>query len=315
MNDESFRTKVELKRQSLITPEKKLVSLGSCFAEVLGRKLEEAQFAISVNPFGTLFHPYSLFEALSPSATLSDSLYRESLEMVQHYRLPKTFFASTRKKFQRQWSDRHAELQEDLSGEAILLLTLGTSFLYERQGQWVANCLKQPASEFTKALKPFEAMKDRWQDLFPKLPKALKIIVTVSPVRHLKDGLSDNSLSKSLLRVLADSMVATDPSRIFYFPAFEIMVDELRDYRFYKRDMLHPSPLAGDYIAKIFQDHYFSDDAKKRMREWEKLRARRDHRSLHPESEEARIFQEKLMIDIKNWNETSPQRLSRRPKS
>lgn len=301
---DTFRTPVKIQGQTLITTDKGLVSLGSCFADIIGGKLKNSGFKISVNPFGTLFHPYSIFESLDPKAGLDERFFLETGDRVQHFRLPKTFFAKNRAAFEDEWKMHHATLHENLQKNPVLLLTLGTAFAYERDGHWVSNCHQRPAAEFRKKLSSLEEMKASWENVFQKLPKDLTVILSLSPVRHLKDGLVENNLSKSLLRVLIEEMRSSDPSRIHYFPAYEILMDELRDYRFYGRDMLHPSELASDYIWDIFQENYLAESAKQRVKTWEKLEARQKHRPLHPESEDFKAFQADLARDLKAFWES-----------
>lgn len=301
MNKSSFRTAVRIKESVLVNKEKPILTLGSCFAEIIGHKLMESGFDISVNPFGTMFHPYSIFEALDCEAVLEDDFFLTSEGHAHHYRLPKTFFAADETKLKDEWRSRHQALHLQLRKPAILLLTLGTSYLYETKGKWVSNCHQRPASEFKKKLSSLDEMNSAWNKVFPKLPKDLTIILSLSPVRHLKDGLVENSLSKSLLRVFIEDMKASAPDRIHYFPAYEILMDDLRDYRFYERDMLHPSEVASEYIWEVFQASYLDEAARERVKNWEKLKARQGHRPLNPHSEENKKFQAELARDLKSF--------------
>ncbi len=304
MSYELFRTPVDPLVKPLISQDRNLVSLGSCFADGIGLRLKEAGFAILANPFGTLFHPYSLFDMLDRDMSLDPSGFLSVHSNTHHYRLPKTFYAPSREELTNEFAKRQSTLHQSLAQNTVLFLTLGTSHLYTKDGTWVANCHQQPARLFHKEVSSLEAMTDAWEKLFPKLPPTLQILVTVSPVRHLKDGLEENSLSKSLLRVLAHSMVRSDPERIHYFPAYEILLDELRDYRYYASDMLHPSEVALDYIWKNFQESLLTDSARDQIKRWERLKSRLNHRPIHPDSAETARFHEQLQEDLKAFYES-----------
>jgi hypothetical protein len=304
MSGNTFQTPVKLRGTPVISPSHTLVSLGSCFSDNMGQRLKEAGFAISVNPFGTLFHPYSLFGVLDPQMNLDDEDFLEVDGSTHHYRLPKTFYERSVHAFKDEWRRRHESLHQVLSKDCILLLTLGTSHLYVKQGKWVANCHQQPSSLFEKTLTSLGDMECAWKRAVAKLPPKLKVIVTVSPVRHLKDGLAENNLSKSLLRVLAHSMVTFEPDRIHYFPAYEILLDELRDYRYYAKDMLHPSEAALDHIWELFRKNFLDETANAQVERWAALKARIGHRPLHPDSANARRFQEQLEVDLKTFYES-----------
>lgn len=285
--------------QSLFGREHHFVSIGSCFADNIGRKLGENKWASILNPFGTLFHPFAIFDLLTKKDGLDESLFLDHDNRIYHYRLPKVFSATSRIDFERKWQAESARLHNALAKpNSVLILTLGTSLLYILDQSWVANCHQQPSRLFQKNLTPIEAMQASWKYLFAELPTHCQIIVTVSPVRHLKEGLSESSLSKSQLRVLADAMVKTDPKRIHYFPAYEIMMDELRDYRFYARDMLHPSEQAIDYIWDRFLETYFSREARQSIEVWEKIKTRLDHRPMKPGNLAYRHFLLALQKDI-----------------
>ncbi|RZA20599.1 MAG: GSCFA family protein [Proteobacteria bacterium] len=303
MSYELFRTPVDPSRKPLISQEKSLISLGSCFADGIGLRLKDAGFAILANPFGTLFHPFPLFDMLDPDMTLGSSGYLDIQGKAHHYRLPKTFYAQSKDELEGEFKKRHSALHQSLAHNSVLFLTLGTSHLYTKDGVWVANCHQQPAALFQKEMSSLEAMTEVWEKLFPKLPATLQIIVTVSPVRHLKDGLVENSLAKSLLRVLAHTMVSRAPERFHYFPAYEILLDELRDYRYYASDMLHPSEVALDYIWKRFQESLLTDSARDQIKRWDKLKGRLNHRPIHPDSAETARFHERLQRDLKAFYE------------
>ena len=274
-----FRTPIKIESTPFITHRHRIVTLGSCFAETIGSRLLRYKWAGLANPFGTLFHPFAIFKQLSPDSALDRDLFLHQTSYTTHFHLPKTFFAQDQQALQTRWTVTQKSVQECLAApQSVLLLTLGTAFIYNREGNWVANCHQEPAKHFTKELSSVESMLQVWKTVFTALPKSCQIIVTVSPVRHAKDGLVPNSLSKSLLRILAEEMVKLAPQRIHYFPAFEIMMDDLRDYRFYQRDRLHPNDEAINYIAEQFEAAYLTVEAKASVAKWRKILDRLGHR-------------------------------------
>ncbi len=299
---ELFRTPVALRHEPCLTHGGAFVSLGSCFAEGIGERLLRYKWEGLANPFGTLFHPQAIFHHLRPDAELDPALFLAKHERVFHFHLPKTFLAKTEAELIARWRETRDRAHDALARPgSFLLLTLGTSFLFEKEGTWVANCHQEPGKYFEKKLSSLESMLAAWQDLLPRIPASTQIFVTVSPVRHLKEGLEENALSKSLLRVLADGMVRSAPGRVRYFPAYEIMVDELRDYRFYARDMLHPTEEAIDYIWDRFGEAYLTPSARAFVAEWQGILNRLRHRPLVRGTKEHRSFLNKLEQDLKRY--------------
>ncbi len=303
--DDKLRTNVNLTKNPFISLGHSLLSLGSCFSDELGFRLEEAGLPLVRNPMGTMFHPYSIFEALTERNALKPELYFENEGLFHHHRLSKLFVGRSRSELESLWISACQRLDEAIEPHGVAILTLGTAFLYEQKegGLWVGNCLQRDSRLFVKTLSSLDQLKARWDETWEKLPNDLQIIVTVSPVRHLKDGLSENNLSKSTLKLLSDYMVTKDPHRVCYFPAFEILMDELRDYRFYSDDMLHPSPLAVEIIYKKFQECFCSSELMEHLSEWEKLKKRKLHRFLNPESEASLSFRAKLEEDLRVWGD------------
>lgn len=184
-------------------------------------------------------------------------------------------------------------LKEALDEAETLVVTLGTSWTYSLDsGYVVSNCHKLPAKMFTRrrldVIDCYNTLADI-RSLVKSINPDIRMLLTVSPVRHVKDGLHGNSVSKSILMVAAD-MFVDDFDDADYFPAYEILIDDLRDYRFYAEDLAHPSDMAVDYIWEKFQQAYFSKDSIRRLQEGRALRQRMDHRHLHPESAVAKAF-------------------------
>jgi len=188
-------------------------------------------------------------------------------------------------------NERIANASGLLQTAGVLLLTFGTSWIYEHKEtkELVANCHKLPGAQFIRRRLTVDEIVNEYAQVLPGLPKALKVIFTVSPVRHWKDGAHENTLSKSVLHLAIDELQRVFPST-GYFPAYELVIDELRDYRFFNDDMVHPSDLAVDYVWQQFINYGFTTDTRTIIREVEHFRRMEQHRSLHPDSDENQAF-------------------------
>ena len=200
---------------------------------------------------------------------------------------------------------------EQLRNASRLILTWGTAYVYRwrNDGRIVANCHKLPDSSFVRERLSVEAIVEEWKTLLPQLWARcpdLKLICTVSPIRHWKDGAHGNQLSKATLLLALDALQAEYPERISYFPAYEILLDELRDYRFYADDMLHPSTLAIDIIAERFAQSYFNPETQQAREAWDKLRKAIAHRPLQPESETYRRFLTQTLLKLEQLKAKMP---------
>jgi hypothetical protein len=198
------------------------------------------------------------------------------------------------------------EVSNYLKSANYLIITLGTSFVYtyQKSNEVVANCHKVPQSEFTKNLLPLVEMSAAFQSAqkaIQKINPRLKILLTVSPVRHIKDGMEENSVSKALLRLFCNE-AATQNENVSYFPSFEIMMDDLRDYRFYKPDMIHPNEVAEEYIWDFFQEIYFGDSTKSHINDWQKILNALNHKPFNLESKSHQKF---IQSTIEKLNQMS----------
>jgi hypothetical protein len=182
-------------------------------------------------------------------------------------------------------------MRNALQEASTIIVTFGTSWVYEREGMVVANCHKLPDKEFVRRRLTVDDIVQTWQTLIEQMPDK-HWIFTVSPIRHIKDGLHENQISKAILLQAVDCLVSNNKA-VSYFPSYEIMLDELRDYRFYADDMLHPSSLAVDYIWQRFVDTYMTIDTQNEMRILHQLWRDRHHRFLYPGTEEAIAFKER----------------------
>lgn len=254
-----FTTKVETDNNGMrISHHDKIVMLGSCFTDNIGAKLTSAGFDCTVNPFGALYNPISVLNAL-------DRRDSEFYRWIQ--------------------KDSHT----DKIDADIYILTFGTSWVYQfkETGHIVANCKKQPDNLFLREQITVEQIVGEYNEFINRtiIPHGKKIIFTVSPIRHKRDGMHANQLSKAILLLAVDRLCNDHPDICHYFPAYEIMMDELRDYRFYADDMTHPSTKAIDYIWQRFSETYFDKDTIKYKDEFERLDRTLNHRPSDPDND------------------------------
>lgn len=251
---------------------------------------------VCVNPFGVLYNPASISQALERLASGrlfgEDELFENNgswHSFGHHGDFSGQDRETTLAKINHALTDGAAALTK----ADYLMLTLGTAWVYEWQGKAVANCHKLPAREFTRRRLSVAEIVGMLAEQIDRWPEK-RVILTVSPVIHRGDGMVENQLSKSSLIVAAHELVSRFPERVFYFPAYEIVTGELRDYRFYAEDMCHPSPLAVGVVRERFAEGLLSPEAGELMREAAELRRAMDHRPLHPESMEYERFRAKM---------------------
>lgn len=293
----------------------KLVVMGSCFAEHIGGRLERMKFRTVVNPYGVLYNPLSIAEGLS--RLIECRLFTEE----ELYEFPDGGWNTWMHHSRYSHPDRYIALatinssiedaSHQLANADVLILTLGTAWVYRlaETGKVVGNCHKVPERRFDRQRLQMQEIVSslagvirRTYSINPKL----RVLFTVSPVRHLKDGLHGNQLSKSTLLLAVDELCRMFPEQCHYFPAYEIVMDELRDYRFYSEDMAHPSKQAIDYVWQCFVEHCISTEAQQFMQQWEKIARALEHRSFQPHSEQYRQFIRQNMMRILELKEKFP---------
>ncbi len=272
----------------------KVLLVGSCFADEIGEKMVRGGFEAMVNPFGTLYNPASIAASLLRS--ISEKEYSaDSVELIQsesdgmwHSWMHHSSFSSLDVATLVERINGTTHCVADFLREAdVLIVTMGTAIIYrlKETGMLVANCHKQLDSLFVRERLNSYDIVDQWEMLLQLLesvnPK-LKVIFTVSPIRHKRDGYHVNQVSKGILLQGVDEIVngKSSNSQCFYFPSYEIMMDELRDYRFYADDMIHPSEKAVEYIWQRFQDTYFDNKTKDAVAKATKEWARHQHRQI-----------------------------------
>ena len=284
-----LQTPVETGRSKVgVSLNDKIVILGSCFADNMGQKMVDLGFDVCLNPFGTLYNPVSVCNSVARLTSGIPFSKDECVQMGAGAGLVCSFSHHT--SFARRTEDEFLQVANASLKEASLrwkaaskvIITLGTAWIYEylRSGETVSNCLKIDAKEFSRRRLSVRETATLLMNMIARHPEK-EFMFTVSPIRHFKDGAHGNQISKSTLLLALDEVLAKCPERCEYFPAYEIVLDELRDYRFYSPDMIHPSDQAVDYLWSRFVRFAMPEselpalDARRR----ELLRAQ--HRPIH----------------------------------
>lgn len=296
-----FRTTIELKPfDRRIDHSQTILSLGSCFASNVAERLARAKFCVTSSPTGILFNPESIaatldrFDAVArgdngalPAA--EDLAYGNERWFSYDFHSDFSATDATDALAAMQEAVRHGA--QALKDAQVVILTFGTAFVFrhKQSGDVVANCHKQPQALFQREMMSAEQIAARYISLIQGPLAGKQVIFTVSPVRHLADGLEQNSLSKATLRVAVDLIQKACPNA-YYFPSYEIVMDELRDYRFYADDMTHPSRMAIDYIWERFGEVAFSDKTKALNERIERIVKASEHRPFNRNGQEYKAF-------------------------
>lgn len=291
----------------------KIISFGSCFSENIGKKLQRAYFQIDINPFGILFNPASIaqnIEMLIENRKFDKNDLTTNGSLYFNFAFDTSFSAVCPEQCLEKINMRFTKAVKNLQNADFMFITFGTAWIFELKstGEIVANCHKLPAENFTRRRLSVDEIVFIFKKIFLKLKifnPNLHIVLTVSPVRHAKDGFHENNLSKSIL-LLAAEKLEKEFENVSYFPAYEIVMDELRDYRFCAADMLHPNESAIDYVWEKFSDTFFSLETKKIVSLAHKVAADEEHRAMFEESAEYANFlkikekrKEELLLKIK----------------
>jgi hypothetical protein len=277
-----------------------ILFIGSCFADEMGRRCEELYFDTLTNPFGVLFNPCSVAQCLGLLEGYGINSYGCSFVPEDVIETPDgycsfhhhgSFCRSTPEEFLDDANRALAEGSEFYYRKGWVVVTLGTAFIYtdRESGQPVSNCHKLPQERFERTMIDVDRVYDMLSQYVAARPDR-QWVFTVSPVRHLADGLHANQLSKATLHLGIEKLVSRYPNA-HYFPAYEIMMDELRDYRFYADDMMHPSQLAANYIFGKFMEWALSDSDRPLLAEAENVRSMMQHRLLNPGTPQAAEFE------------------------
>jgi len=301
-----FSTQIDIPHSAVeITYNDRILTLGSCFAENIGTKLQEAFFLTFINPFGVMYNPMSVAQGIrhllsEKEFTAADLFQSGSLwNSLAH---SSTFSATTADEALQKINSRLLAARYFLRETNVMMITLGTAWVFELVDtrKIVSNCHKLPASRFTRRRLSVDEIINEFTEVFGLLRNSYpgqKFIFTVSPIRHWKDGAHENTVSKSTLHLAVDAL-EKQFDFVHYFPAYEIMMDELRDYRFYAADMIHPSPVAVDFIWDKFKTTLFGKADLELSREITQVKKAMEHRPLNSVSAEYRQFLENSLRTI-----------------
>ena len=303
----NFTTKIPITQNANpIDYNSKIVSFGSCFAENMGDKLLYYKFQTQVNPFGIIFNPFSI-EKLIERVVLQRYFTKDDIfffnERWHCYEVHSELSDADSEVFLSKLNQILSDTQKQLQQATHIIITYGTSWVYrhiETNGI-VANCHKVPQKQFSKELLSIDSIQKSIQNtvsLIATLNPKCNFIFTVSPVRHLKDGFVENQVSKAHLIAAIYATTNTKQQTLNYFPSYEIMMDELRDYRFYTDDMMHPSPMAIDYIWERFAATQIDASAITTMELVQTIQKGLAHRPFNPNSESHQKFEANLKEKI-----------------
>jgi hypothetical protein len=289
-----FRKTIPLVKSDLsVNHSDKYAFMGSCFSQNIANKFDLSGLQTIKNPFGISFNPISIAHQLGVD--------KYNMLTVDELEFSWQCHSSVYNKSEAELNDLRATYKTNLASANVVFVTFGTAWVYKHiEGDVVvSNCHKQPAGLFNKELLSVELIVAAWEKII-EAHSQLQFVFTVSPVRHWKDGPRENNVSKGVLHQAIDMLI--QQSNCSYYPSYEIVIDELRDYRFYKEDMLHPNQLAVDYIWDHFKDSYFTNETNDLCNRISKIRKNINHRPIHQENEAFRVFQEKNRMEAIELN-------------
>lgn len=309
-----LQTQIKIqKEQPQIDYSSKVLLLGSCFAENIGEKFSYHQFQQLQNPLGILFHPFAIERFLQRVVQQNEFTPKD---IFQHQEIFSCFEAHSRmnalseEEILQHLNSASTETFQFLKETSHVIITLGTSWVYRHleQDKYVANCHKIPQKNFSKELSSVNEIEKSLRNTIgyiQQLNKNCEFIFTVSPVRHAKDGFVENTRSKSHLITALHQMVEKE-NQLHYFPSYELMMDELRDYRFYADDLLHPNQVAIDYIWERFQEIWLAEECFPTMKKVQQIRQGLAHRPFNSNSVAHQKFQQKLQQQIEQLQQQFP---------
>lgn len=303
-----LQTKIKFSKQThnLINYKSNVLLIGSCFSEHIGNQFSYFKFTTSQNPFGILFHPKAIEKFITNS--INQKVYDENDVFFQHDRwhcfdAHSKLSSPNKEELLSNLNRAISTTQKTLKQASHLVITLGTSWVYRflEADSIVANCHKIPQKKFTKEILTVDEISESIEaiiSLVKSINPSIHFIFTISPVRHLKDGFIENNQSKSHLIAAVHDVL--DPIKnSHYFPSYEIVMDELRDYRFYSEDMIHPNKTAINYVWDKFSNNWIDDNAFDTMQKIDSIQKRKLHKPFNENSPAHLSFLEKLNSDIK----------------
>ncbi len=306
-----FRTELYIPKADIqIGLSDSILTLGSCFSTNIGNELKQAKFNASVNPFGIIYNPVSIFKLLKNSLInpkFDDLDFIERDRLWYHLDFHSEVTAKNRGALEKKIQEIYHEVSTSIKQAKWLMITLGTATVYCKQSsqQVVANCHKLPQKNFTKSMVTPAIILEQFKfcyEVIKAINPEINFLFTVSPIRHIKDTIPVNSLSKATLQ-LGVKEITKSFKDTYYFPAYELMMDDLRDYRFYEEDMLHPNQVAQKYIWRKFKETFFSEETKAFVKEWSQLAKSLLHKPFNVHSTEHQKFLIKLLKQLENMSQ------------
>lgn len=291
-----MKLRTEIERTPLPRPldrDEGVLLVGSCFTDHIGQWLQESWLPVMCNPWGVLFNPASIANSLMRVGKSSTSINPFSLHLLscRYYSFDHhgQWSGTDPEALQTQLQQLDLDVQAFLAQTKHIIVTFGTSWVYEREDKVVANCHKFPASEFTRRRLSVDEIVTIWSQVIEVLPIPA-FTFTVSPIRHVKDTLHGNQLSKSTLLLAIDVLQRRYPDRVQYLPVYELLMDDLRDYRFYADDLVHPSSLAIEAVKGLVMDCAMTPQLRQYMRDAEPIVRALQHRPSDPDSLQYKAF-------------------------
>lgn len=262
--------------------EDRMLMLGSCFSDEIGEQMQHRHLPVTCNPFGTLYNPLSIAQAIQLTELPELVEYEGLWHSMAHHG---SFSHPAKEETETAVRASIEHMQQAFADATVVIVTFGTAWVYEKGGRIVANCHKMPEAWFTRRRLSVDEIVEAWRPILEQYPDK-HWLLTVSPIRHIKDGLHENQLSKATLLMAVEKLRNTEyrvqnPDRVTYFPSYEILLDELRDYRFYADDLVHPSSLAVNYIWERFADTFCTPQTRNQMQVEHKRWKFEHHRTLH----------------------------------
>lgn len=288
----NFRTQIPIEKYAFpMDYHSEIFLIGSCFTENISKKFDYFKLKNHANPFGILFHSlaiHNVLEKASQQISFNENDVFFHNELWHSFDVHSEFSSTDKNQLLEQLNQTLSETKLALENSTHIIITLGTSWVYRhiQTSEIVANCHKVPQKEFTKELLSIEQITESLERIV-SLFSDKKIIFTISPVRHIKDGFFENNVSKSNLFVALQQVLSEN---INYFPSYEIVMDELRDYRFFSEDMLHPNQIAVDYIWERFSKNYLSEEALNISKEIDSIQKALNHKPFNPTTEAHQKF-------------------------
>lgn len=293
-----------------------LLLLGSCFATTIGNKIDYFKFELLKNPFGILFHPLAIENLISKA--VKQEIYSDSAvfflnERWHSFDAHSDLSDPSKEKLLQKLNEGLQNTYQQITKSTHVIITVGTAWVYKNSetNAVVANCHKAPQNEFSKELLSVEDIQKSLESIIEhihSINKNVRFIFTVSPVRHLKDGFIENQRSKAHLITAIHEFLSVSPEsrKSTYFPSYELMMDELRDYRFYDADMVHPNQVAIDYIWEKFDEAWISPKAHAIMEKVDTIQKGVRHRPFNPNSRQHKAFLKSLETKITYLQEAYP---------